>query len=194
MKLQWCQIKEMKNNNSLVFPRIYASDSSLIWFLVMKENNEEFLIIFADSDVFIYQINLSLSNDNRSQLTKQNINAGNELSKTQNTTNLIDMCKLSYSQTENFIFKSKQKLDFISQNERISNLKLNKHSCIKNKNLENWILLSTDKGDVFIISINVYDYFIDVVFNFNISQNFIHEYEILDFEDMNILLTIELKL
>jgi len=190
MKLQWCQIKEMKNYNSLVVPRIYTSDSSSVWFLVLKENYEEFLLIFVESEVFIYQINLSLFNDNRCHLNKQNVSYVYELSLIQHTTNSLES-KMPFIQTENFLFKSKPRLDFISQNDTISNLKLNKHSCKKIKHQENLILLSTEKGEVFIISINVYDYFIDVVFNFNISQNFLHEYEMLDFEDMNVLLTID---
>lgn len=90
-------------------------------------------------------------------------------------------------ENEDLLFETKKNIDFISLNEEIIYLLYDDK---KNKN----ILFGTDKGNIYIISLNLNDFYIEVLHSFEIRQNYIYEYEVLSFSDMGILVTFDKNL
>jgi hypothetical protein len=83
-----------------------------------------------------------------------------------------------------FNYLTKKNLDFISNDEKIKNVKSD----------SNFFLISTDLGNLFVLNFDEKDYYIEVTYSFNIRHNYIHDYEILFFEFLkskNILITLD---
>jgi hypothetical protein len=83
---------------------------------------------------------------------------------------------------EELIFQDKKQIDFISLYENISYI---------NKN-DNGLLIATDKANIILCQLNTSDFYIELIYQFNIHQNFINDYEILAYNyDNSILMTLD---
>jgi len=137
---------------------------------------EEYVFYFKNSEIFIMEfldkINKEEKNEVKNSLEKEN---------SFNSNNAIKQEEYPFSE---FLLNDIKKINFLAYDENIVN-------CILNKNNHN-ISLSSDFGMVYIINISLMDFFVEVIFSFNIKQNYLYSYEILYFcENNNILLTLD---
>lgn len=87
------------------------------------------------------------------------------------------------------VFENKKTLDFISFNEDIQTV-------LQSENFEKdgLVLISTNTGNIYTINFNLTDFYFDIHLKMNIRHNFIHEYEVLQYEGNNILMIIDKQL
>lgn len=132
-------------------------------------NINEYLFYIRENDIYIFKI--VFRNEKETEASK------NSSSNTNSD---------SYNSREaDLIIQDIKKINFIAFDENII-------YCLLNKDNNN-ILISTDAGSIYIIGINFSDFFIEILFTFNIKQNFLYFYEILYFcgKANNILLTMD---
>jgi hypothetical protein len=97
----------------------------------------------------------------------------------------IDILIYSINNDGEFSYRSSKNAEFISESEEILFLK-NQKSTTDSQNTN--FLIGTTKGNIFLLKFIEFDYFFEVIQNFNIRQNFIHEYEILEYVDQRYIL------
>jgi hypothetical protein len=138
------------------------------------------ILIFKETEVYIFKF-----------IYNNNINKANNIN---NNNKDISLSSTSLSsplpifEIKDLILIEIKKINFISIYEKIN-------FCLLNNDNKN-ILISTDFGSVNILSINFKDYYIELLHTFSIRQNYLYNFEILQFLDIKntILITMDNQL
>jgi len=153
-------------------------------------NIKDYIFYFNDSEVFIFKIIIDdkIPNQVDNEIYKnQIIHSKEEISNSFGLNKIISSDCANESEEyyiKDIIIQDIKKINFLAYDEKIIYCLLN--------NENNFILLSTDFGNIYILNINLLDFYVELVFSFSIKQNYLYSYEILYFcENNNILVTLD---